>query len=283
MYKSLKVVLLFTVLSVSALTFFSCGTDSIVNQIFTNEVSAKQRLDTANAQAQRDYPNAKLVMIFGRNVKSNGKTDISTISIVSDPANIGSWLYIYRVPGDTANLRIYTPNPLPGSSSNIELTAFFSVSQVVNLIQDTAARNLVSGALSLLTNSNINITTSTTNLIDSDVSLGLANTTNPIIKFDVNYNLSASTDNGNNFFSSGTNQTTNMMLVPAAGTLNLPTFIHDLTGFPNDLWVVNYTKTDASNTKQGLVLGTVVQSNQTIGVQGVTLTSKVINISKYAQ
>lgn len=282
MYKSLKLALLFTILSATALTFISCGTDSIVNQIISNEVTAKQRLDSANAQASRDFPNSKLVMIFGRNVKLNGKTDIGAITIANDPSSIGSWLYIYRVPTD-ANLRVYTPNPLPGSSTNIELTAFFSVSEVVGLIQDTAARNLVSGALDLLTNANVNITTSTTNLIDSDVSLGLANTTNPIIKFDASNNLSASTENGNAFFASGTNETINMFLIPAAGTLNLPTFLTHLTTFPNDLWIVNYTKTDANNVQQNLILGTVVQSNQIIGINNLTLTSKVINISKYAQ
>ncbi len=120
-------------------------------------------------------------------------------------------------------------------------------------------------------------------MIDSDVSLGLANTTNPIIKFDANYNLSSSTDNGNAFFATGTNETINMFLIPAAGTLNLPSFIQHLTNFPNDLWIVNYSKTDVNNVSQNLVLGTVVQSNQTIGIDNLTLTSKVINLSKVAQ
>jgi hypothetical protein len=282
MFKVLKFIVLSAILVSTAFLYTSCGSDNPITQIFSNEVSAKQRLDAANSQAAATYGvNAKLVMIFGKNVKSNGKTDISTFTAITSPDSIGTWLYIYRVPGDTANLRVYTPNPIPGTSNCIELTSFFNINEIINLIQDTSARTIVSGALTLLTTSNINITTATGSLIDSDVSLGLANTTNPIIKFDASYNLSASTDNGNAFFSSGTNESTNMFLIPAAGTLDLPTIITELTGFPPDLWIVNYKKTNTSNVPENLILGTVVQSSQIMGIPSLTLTSKVINLSKY--
>jgi hypothetical protein len=72
-----------------------------------------------------------------------------------------------------------------------------------------------------------------------------------------------------------------MILMPAAGTLNLPTFITELTGFPADLWVVQYKKTNASLQTESLILGTVVQSGQMMGIQNLSLQSPVINLSKY--
>ncbi len=190
------------------------------------------------------------------------------------------WLYIFRAPGDTS-LKVYTPNPLPTANDCIELTAIFNTGTLLNLIQDTSAKNIVAGALALLTTSGINITTSTSVLIDSDVSLNLANTTSPIIKFDSSFVPGTSSLNGNAFFSSGSNKTINMFLIPAAGTLNLPQFITNLTGFPADLWIVNYKKQNSSNQTENLILGTVVDNSQQMGLPLLGVTSKVINISKY--
>lgn len=255
--------------------------DSTINNIFSNELTAKQRLESANTQAMTKYGSStKLVLIFGKNVKTNGKTDISALSIAANPDSIGAWLYVFRAPGDTS-LKVFTPNPLPGASDCIELTAFFNTNTLLNLIQDTSAKNIVSGALALLTSTGIDIKTSTTNLIDSDVSLNYANTINPIIKFNSSYIPDTSSLNGNAFFAAGTNKTINMFLIPAAGTLNLPAFINNLTGFPADLWVVNYKKNNLSSQTENLVLGTVVESNQQMGVPLIGITSQVINISKY--
>ena len=272
---------LIAVLIVSVV-FYSCSNSSNpITQIFSNEVAAKDRLDSANAQSHRNYPNSKLVMIFGKNVKSNGKTDISALTAITSPDSIGAWLYIYRSSSDST-LKIYTPNPLPGASDCIELTSVFNTNTLLALITDTSARNIVSGALALLTNANVSITTSTTNLINSDASLSLANSTNPIIRFNSSFIPGSSSENGNAFFSTGTNQTRNMFLIPAAGTLNLPVYIQNLTGFPNDLWVVNYKKTDSQNNTQNLILGTVVQTNQTMSIPVLNLSSQVINLSKYS-
>jgi hypothetical protein len=147
-------------------------------------------------------------------------------------------------------------------------------------VQDTSARNIISGALNLIISSNVNITTPAAGLLNSDASLNLANSTNPIIKFDENFTPDTSSLNGNIFFSTGTNQTRNMILIPAAGTLNLPDFITDLTGFPADLWIVQYKKTNSLNQQENLILGTVVQSGQIMGVP-IGIQSPVINLSKY--
>jgi hypothetical protein len=259
----------------------SCGTDNIITQIFSNEVTAKQRLDSANAQAVRKYgANTKLVLIMGRNVKTNGTTDISTLSAVTSPDSIGAWLYIYRVTSDTS-LRVYTPNPIPGANDCIELTALFDYNTLLSLIPDTSARNIISGALNLITQANVNITTQASALIDSDVSLGLANSTSPVIKFNSNYVPDTSYLNGNVFFNTGTSKTINVFLIPAAGTLHLPDYIQNLFGFPADLWIVNYKKTDGG--EKNLILGTVVESNQQMGISSLGLTTKVINLSKFVQ
>ncbi len=223
----------------------------------------------------------ELVLIMGKNVKANGKTELSAISLAINPDSVGAWLYVYRVPSDTS-LRIYTPNPLPTASDCIELTTFFSTNQLINLIQDTSARNIISGALDIIISTNIGITTTPGNLLNSDASLSLANSTNPIIKFNDNYIPDTSSLNGNVFFATGTNQTRNMILMPAAGTLNLPAYISGLTGFPPDLWIVQYKKTNSSNLTENLILGTVVQSGQLMGVPPpVSIQSQVINLSKY--
>lgn len=259
----------------------SCGTDNPITQIFYNEVTAKQRLDSANAQAVRKYgANTKLVLIMGKNVKSNGTTDISTLSAITSPDSIGAWLYVYRVPSDTS-LRVYTPNPIPGANDCIELTAFFNANTLLGLIQDTSARNIISGALNLVIQANVNISTSVSALIDSDVSLGLANSTSPVIKFNSDYIPDTSYLNGNSFFSTGTNKSINVFLIPAAGTLQLPVYIQNLVGFPADLWIVNYKKTDSGD--KNLILGTVVESTQQMGISSLGLTSKVINLSKFVQ
>ncbi|NOS84172.1 MAG: hypothetical protein HOP31_03435 [Ignavibacteria bacterium] len=271
---------------ISAITVFSfqiqgCSTDDIINAVTKNEVTAKDRLDSANAQAIRTYgPNTKLVLILGKNVQANGKTELSIISSISDPASIGAWLYVYRAPSDTS-LKIYTPNPVPTTSDCIELTAFFDTNQLLSLIQDTSARGLIAGALDLVISTNLFIATSTPTLLNSDASMNLAASTNPIIKFDQNFLPDTSSLNGNAFFSSGTNQSRNMILMPAAGTLNLPVYITNLTGFPADLWIVQYKKTNSLNQTESLILGTVVQSGQMMGVPNIGVQSPVINLSKY--
>lgn len=266
----------------AAFEFSSCGTD-VVTQIFVNEVAAKDRLDMANSQAKAKYGNStKLALIMGRNVKSNGKTDISALSAITSLDSIGAWLYVYRVPADTS-LRVFTPNPVPGATDCIELTSFFDINTLLTLIPDTSARNIISGALNLVATTNIGISTPTASLINSDEALNLANNTNPVIKFDSSFIPSSSSMNGNAFFSTGTNKTINVFLIPAAGTLHLPEFIRYLTGFPDDLWIVNYKKLDNGGTSQNLILGTVVQSGQIMGFSSFSLQSKVINLSKFAQ
>ena len=69
---------------------YSCSeTETIINDIVNNKVTAKDRIDSAFAQAQRKYSGAKLVMIFGKNVlysgEDAGKTDISLSSGITDP------------------------------------------------------------------------------------------------------------------------------------------------------------------------------------------------------
>ena len=262
-------------------SFQSCSKDDIVNVIngvTTVEVTAKDRLDSANAQATRKYgASTKLVLIMGRNVNADGKTSLSALNAVSNPDTISAWLYVYRVPADTS-LRVYTPNPLITANDCIELTAFFNPTQLINLIQDTTARNIVGGALGVITSANIGITTSSSNLLNSSTALSLANVTNPIIKFNSSFVPDTSHINGNAFLSTGSNQSRNMFLIPAAGTLNLPAYISNLTGFPADLWVVQYKKTTPV-TSQSLILGTVVQPGQLMGVP-IGIQSPVINLSK---
>jgi hypothetical protein len=264
----------------------SCNnTSNIISDIVSNKVTAKDRIDSANAQATRKYGlNAKLVLVLGQNVifdgTDKGRTDIGIISAVSDPNTLGAWIYVFKKPG-TDTLAVYTPNPIPGARDCIELTKFFSTNTLIGLISDTSARNIVQGAISLINNSNFNITTSSSNLVDSDISLDYANSSNPVIKFNSSFVPSSSTLNGNGFFTGTyTSKTVNMFLIPAAGTLNLPNYITNLLGFPNDLWVVNYKRTSGSST-DNLILGTVVQSSQQMGITLLGLVSKAINLSKF--
>jgi hypothetical protein len=274
---------LFLITAVTVLSFQlqGCSTDDIINAVTKNEVTAKDRLDSANAQATRTYgANTKLVLIMGKNVLANGKTEISLINSISDPSSIGAWLYVYRVPADTS-LRIYTPNPLPTATDCIELTALFNTNQLLSLIQDTSARGLISGALDLIISTDLSISTTPSALINSDASMSLSFSTSPVIKFNDNFIPASSTMNGSKFFQTGTNQTRNMILIPAAGTLGLPTFITELSGFPLDLWIVQYNKTNTSNQSESLILGTVVSSGQVMGIPSLGLSSTVINLSKY--
>lgn len=284
----MRIKLLVFLVLLSAFTFSSCSDPvGTVTQILDNKVTAKDRLDSANAQALRKYGSAtKLVLILGQNVlfegQDKGKTDISIITALADPNTLGAWIYVFKKPG-TDSLAVYTPNPLPGEKDCIELTKYFNLNTVLSLITDTSARNIVSGALALVNSSNFNINTSVNQLVDSDVSLDYANSSNPVIKFNSSFVPSSSTLNGNYFFSnnvSGAAKTVNMFLIPALGTLNLPAFITTLTGFPNDLWVVNYKKT-FSNSTENLILGTVVTSNQQMGITILQLLSRAINLSKF--
>jgi hypothetical protein len=267
--------------------FYSCSDNAtnIINDIISNKVTAKDRLDSAFAQAQRKYSSSvKLVMIFGKNVLYDsvnvGKTDITGLTILSDPNLIGAWLYIFKKTG-TDTLAVYTPNPIPGARDCLELTTLFNTSTILNLITDTSAKNIVSGALSLLTTNNFFISTSTSEIVDSDSSYNYSHSANPIIKFNSSFVPSASTNNGQSFFASGSSKTVNMFLIPAFGTLELPKYVTSLINFPNDLWIVNYKKTGSSGT-ENLIVGTVEKSNQTmtINIPG-TFSSKAINLSKY--
>lgn len=282
----IKSVMAVIVLALISISLYSCSDNAIntINDLVSNKVTAKDRLDSAYAQAQRKYsPSAQLVMVFGKNVLYDGtdagKTDISITTGLSDPNNLGAWLYIFKKPG-TDTLAVYTPNPLPGARDCIELTSLFSTNTIVNLIADTSARNIVSGALGLITNSNFHISTNRTNLVNSDVAFGYSYTSNPVIKFNSSWLPSSSTFNGSTFLGqTGTDKTVNMFLVPGLGTLNLPAYISNLTGFPQDLWIVNYKQTSGGTT-QNFIAGTVVESTQMMGIIGL-LTSRVINISKY--
>lgn len=283
MLKSKSYQLLFlSLFSIFVLSLSSCNNtvESIINAVTTVEVTAKERLDSANAQATRKYgASTKLVLIMGRNVNANGKTTLSVLNSVANPDTISAWLYVYRVPSDTS-LRIYTPNPLITANDCIELTAFFNPNQLISLIQDTTARNIISGAFSVVTSANVGITTSPSVLLNSDASLNLANATNPVIKFNSSFVPDTSHMNGSIFLSGSSGQSRNMFLIPAAGTLNLPSYITNLTGFPADLWVVQYKRTNAG-VQQSLILGTVVQSGQLMGVP-IGIQSAVINLSKDA-
>ncbi|HWQ80743.1 MAG TPA: hypothetical protein VN514_00600 [Ignavibacteria bacterium] len=269
---------------------YSCNeTETIINDIVSNKVTAKDRLDSAFAQAQRKYSGAKLVMIFGKNVlysgEDAGKTDISLSSGITDPNNIGAWLYIFKKTGSN-ELAVYTPDPTPGERDCIELTAAFNFNTLLNLIQDTSARNIVSGALTLINNSNFNISTNKDSLVNSDVAYGYSYSSNPVIRFDSSFTPRSSTSNGSTFLNgapSGSTNSVNMFLIPALGTLrlDLPEYIQSLVGFPNDLWIVNYKSTSGSTTTN-VIFGTVVRSDQMMGISIISgLLSRAINISKF--
>jgi hypothetical protein len=288
---SMKIILILAVV-ISAIGIYACNdAATVINQIVSNKVTAKQRLDSAFAQAQRKYtPSAKLVMIFGKNVLFDGtdagKTDISLSTGITDPNNLGVWLYIFKKPGSN-DLAVYTPNPVPGSSDCIELTAVFNLNTLLNLIQDTSAKNIVSGSLALINNSNFNISTSKDSLIDSDLSYNYSYSANPVIKFNSSFVPSSSTFNGNSFmntsYPAGTTKTVNMFLIPALGTLRLdmPQYIQSLVGLPQDIWIINY-KASYSTTVDNFIVGTVVRSDQMMGISIITgLLSRAINISKY--
>jgi hypothetical protein len=284
-----KIILVLLLLFVSA-GFYSCSdtATNVINDIISNKVTAKDRLDSAFAQASRKYsPSVKLVMIFGKNVLFEGtdvgKTDITGLTALSDPNQIGAWLYIFKKPG-TDTLAVYTPNPLPGARDCLELTSLFNFNTVISLIADTSARNIISGALSMINDNTFFISTSTNEIINSDSSYNYSYSSNPIIKFDRNFIPSASTNNGQSFFTSGTytGKTVNMFLIPALGTLRLPNYISGLINFPNDLWVVNYKRTNGSVT-ENFIVATVTKSSQsmTINLPPIPFSSKAINLSKY--
>jgi len=282
-----KIIYLLLLSFVLTLSFTLSSCDNAVNiiqDLLYNKVTAKDRLDSANAQAIRKYgPSAQLVLVLGQNVifegEAKGRTDISIIQAISDPNLLGAWIYVFKKPG-TDTLAVYTPDPTPGSRNCIELTKIFSMNTILGLIADTSARNIVSGAISLINNSSFQIVTSSSTLVDSDSSLAYANNSNPIIKFNSSFVPSSSTLNGNGFFSgTSTDKTVNMFLIPAAGTLNLPNYITNLLGFPLDLWVVNYKKTSNSVT-ENFIVGTVVEKNMWMQIPFV-VTSKAINLSKF--
>jgi hypothetical protein len=275
--------LFFSVIVMLFISMTSCKDDitSVINEVTTTQVTAKERLDSANAQASRKYgASTRLVLIYGRNVNADGTTTLSPLTAAANPDTMGAWLYVYRVPAD-ASLRIYTPNPVPFTSDCIELTALFNTNQLLGLIQDTSARNIVSGALGLITSAGVNITTSTSSLLNSSAALNLASSSNPVIRFNSSFIPDTSSLNGNVFFSTGSNKSRNMFLIPAAGTLNLPNYISNLTGFPADLWIVQYNKINVSSQQESLIMGTVVMSGQMMGVP-IGIQSAAINLSKYA-
>ncbi len=283
--KTIYLLLLAFAITISA-GLTSCNNAvNVITDIIYNKVTAKDRLDSANAQAVRRYgSSAQLVLVLGQNVifdgTDKGRTDISIIKAISNPDSLGAWIYVFKKPG-TDTLAVFTPDPTPGSRNCIELTKIFSMGTLLGLISDTSARNIVSGAISLINNSSFKIVTPSSVLVDSDTSLAYANVSNPVIKFNSSFIPDSSFINGNSFFTgTSTTKTVNMFLIPAAGTLNLPFYITNLLGFPNDLWVVNYKKTTGS-ASENLILGTVVQSNQQMGIQILGLYSKAINLSKF--
>ena len=77
------------IIAASAIMFCSCGENTITN-IVSNEITAKDRLESAITQAKTDYGDStRLVLIFGKNVNSNGRTEISAITTLTNPDSIG--------------------------------------------------------------------------------------------------------------------------------------------------------------------------------------------------
>ena len=80
-------------LLLSVLMITGCDDSGIVTPVITTtEVSAKERLDSANSQSTAAYgAGTRLVLIFGKTVKANGKTDlVITITIQRRTAKRGS-------------------------------------------------------------------------------------------------------------------------------------------------------------------------------------------------
>jgi hypothetical protein len=256
--------------------------------VIETRVSAKNRLNSAIRQAKNGYgDDVKLVLILGQGViisgPDRGKTDITSTTINSDPNNMIAWIYIFLKPGMSSPIA-YTPNPLQTAKDCWELRVNFDFNTLLTLIPDTSARNIISGTIALVNNPDFRITTDTTNIMDSDLALDFAISSNPIIRFDTSFVPGPSSINGNYFFTNDTAgyiQTANMFLIPAIGTLKLTDYIQGMTGFPSDLWIVNFKKTSGTIV-QNLILGTVVQVTQLIGIPSISLTSKCINLSKYA-
>ena len=158
MNKKYYYILILIIFPIIAAPFILTGCDDagVILPLVTTEVSAKDRLDSANAQATRKYgAGTSLVLIFGKNVKVNGKTDlINTTNIDS----IGAWLYIYRAANDSISpFKIFTPDPVPSTSDCIELTSAFNVASILGLMTDTSARNEISSALGILAVTRIGI------------------------------------------------------------------------------------------------------------------------------
>ncbi len=244
-------------------------------------VTAEDRLAAADSVAMAKYgANIKLVMIFARNMNSDGTANIiPTTTTATSMDSIGTWLYVFRTDPVNPVFKVFTPDPSTTSLSCIEITSAFNVNSFVALIIDTSARNTIANALLTSATLNIGITTPNASLINSNVSMLMSDTCFPVIKYNASYTASMSIVNGNVFNNTGSNKTANMFLIPAVGALSLGQRIPSMTGFPSDLWIVNFTKFD-NNTTQNLVLGTVVQSNQTMVTNAVS--GKVINLSKDA-
>lgn len=292
MKKTIIVMITLAVCILSMIQLTSCDKSNpidIVQDIVYNKVTAKDRIDSAYAQATRKYGNnTKLVLILGRNViysgTDAGRTDISITTAASDPNSLGAWIYVFKKP-NTDTLAVYTPDPTPGERDCIELTSIFNINTLLSLIPDTSARNIIQGTIQLVNSIGFEITTPTASLINSDAAFNLSYSTNPIIKFDNLFATAISTTNGDKFFNQDITNATksvNMFLIPGLGTLNLPNFVQNLTGFPPDLWVVNYKKLYTDNTEKNLILGTVVQNSQIMNILTL-ISSKVINLSKYVQ
>jgi hypothetical protein len=272
------IIIILPILFLSTFLFSSCDDSGILNPAVPTHIGATDRLPATNSQVAAEYgANTKLVMIFGRNVNSDGTTDVSKLTLPTTSLDsIGAWIYVYRPDSLTPVFKLFTPNPDSTQSNCIELTSAFTINSFVGLITDTSARSRISNSLLTTVTLNIGITTPTAALLNSTTSIYLSDTVNPLIKFDSVYHTSPSTYTGNVFNNTGSNKTQNMFLIPASGTLNMTTFIPTMTGYPPDIWIVNFSKLDNNNVLQNLVIGTIVQSNQSMIIPGVVTSDCMI-------
>jgi hypothetical protein len=94
----MKLLSIILTVSIFTTTFLltSSGDDEIIKTIISNEVAAKDRLDSANAQAKRTYGDStELVLILERMLNQMENGNIRHNSYHQSDS-IGAWLYVFR-------------------------------------------------------------------------------------------------------------------------------------------------------------------------------------------
>ena len=136
---------LFIMIALIAVISFSCNVNDLVSEVANGKITAKEKLGEVINKAKSDFAaDAKLAVIYGRDVSTSGEIDLLGDNVFSN--------FYYIVQSDS----VAAVNPPEANQFYIPVfksdpvRSPLTVSDIVSLIKDQTAKDIVNGAFGVI-------------------------------------------------------------------------------------------------------------------------------------